>query len=200
MFVHEANEAALAEIVDMALMLSPTLSPQGTLSDHQDSIPAVLAGRFLAEVEFFSDSVRVVVQQPRDVTDAERDVYNSAYRQCWAHMATNPPKEFHVTFLEDNHSGPETEVVIQSSLVEKLPLLQDVAKSTGAVAELTHDEFEDDLIVQRQPQVANMALSCSVWGLVSLLLLLEGNVTMKHWFASCCPDSDPGLPAQTVEV
>lgn len=177
------------------------LSPQGTgLSDHADTVPE-LSGRFLAEVEFFSDSARVLVQQPNDVTASERDVYNSAYRQVWGHMATDTPTAFHVNFLECNAvSGVETEVVIQSSLLAKLPLLQDVAKSTGAVAELTNEEYDAGLITQREPQVANMELSCSVWGLVSLLLLLEGDVTMKHWFASCCPDSDPGLPAQTLEV
>jgi hypothetical protein len=177
----------------MALTLSPTLSPQGTLSHHNDSGPTTLTvdERIQAEVEFFSDSVRLVVQHP--------NVYNSAYRHCWGHMATNPPLYFQVNFLGDDHSDFETEVVIQSSLLAKLPLLQDIAKSTMSVAQL-HEDLDDNLIVQRPRQVASMELSCSVWGLVSLLLLLEEDVTMKHWFAICCPASDPGLPAQTLEV
>lgn len=184
----------------MALSLSPALSPQGRLSDVQDSIPAVLTGQYLAEVEVVSDRVRVAVHQLQDATAAERAVHNSAQRQCCSHISTNPPRQFQVNWIHDNPSEIETEVVIEASLLEKLPLLQDVAKSAGCAARLTQDEFEDDLVCHKHPQAVNVSLSCSVWGLVSLLLLLEGAVTMQHWFASGCPDGDTGLPARTLEV
>lgn len=179
----------------MALSLS--LSPQGTLSDQQDSLPAVLAGRQLAEIEVCSDSVRVTVQQPRDITDENNDVHNSAYGHCWGHIDTNPPRQFQVNLVHVDPSVVEIEVVIQDSLLEKLPLLHDVVKSTCSVARMAQHGLVEG---NREHQVASISLSCSVWGLVSLLLLLEGAVTMKHWFASCCPDSDSGLPAQTLEV
>lgn len=53
---------------------------------------------------------------------------------------------------------------------------------------------------QRSGQSIDMALPCSVWGLVSLLVLLEGAVGVEEWFDSGTHKSDPALPAQTLEV
>jgi hypothetical protein len=64
-------------------------------------------------------------------------------------------------------------------MVEKLPLLLDISKSTSS----------------KQLAAAQLELPCSVWGFVSLLLLLEGNVKLSHWFRA---DTDTSLPTQTL--
>ena len=65
--------------------------------------------------------------------------------------------------------------------MEELPLLQDISQNTSPSTD-AHADLE---------------LPCSVWGIVSLLLLLEGSVKLAHWFGGDC---DHSLPAQTLLV
>lgn len=143
--------------------------------------------KYASRLFISENSVSVVAKQPKDRTDAERQAYNSAYRQCWGHLMSKPGLEFDVE-VTGRASAPGTEVVIQWSLLEKLPLLHDIASNTSS-AEASADE-----------QGVEMLLPCSVWGLVSLLVLLEGRVTVRQWFESDWPANDPSLPAQTLEV
>jgi hypothetical protein len=46
---------------------------------------------------------------------------------------------------------------------------------------------------------AKISLPCPIWGLVSLLILIEG-LPLKRWFRSDFSDSHPSLPVQTLEV
>ena len=78
---------------------------------------------------------------------------------------------------------------MQRGLLEKLPLLHDIAKSTDSVS-----------CASTPQQAADMMLPCSVWGLISLLLVAEGAVGVQQWFGSGSADCDPSLPAQTLEA
>lgn len=123
--------------------------------------------------------MRVVVEQPADA--AGKAGYNSAHRQCLLHMVAFPPSTFDCE-TSGKFSSPRTEVTLQRAVLEKLPILLDIANSTTADEGGTSTELE---------------LPCSVWGFVSLLLLLEGSMKPGHWFGG---DSEPSLPAQTLLV
>ena len=45
-----------------------------------------------------------------------------------------------------------------------------------------------------------MQLPCSVGGLMSALLLLEGKVSLQQWFETDWPAKDTSLPTQTLVV
>jgi hypothetical protein len=130
------------------------------------------------DISFTTDKVRVVVQQPADAADQER--FNSAHRQCVQRMVAVPPANFDCE-ISGKVSAPRTEVILQRAMLEKLPLLLDISKSTSS----------------KQQAAAQLELPCSVWGFVSLLLLLEGNVKLSHWFRA---DTDTSLPTQTLLV
>jgi hypothetical protein len=166
---------------------------------------ALQQGRFKAKVHFEGDGVRVVVVQPADASAAERRAYNSAHRQCTLHLVSHAPTLFDVE-TSGKLSCPVTEVHIKAELLQKLPLLQDVSKSTADVESEPHQNRTKKLVEDSEEQdsgheYVDTALPCSVWGLVSLLLLLlEGEVEVEEWFDSGKPESDAALPAQTLEV
>lgn len=154
------------------------------------------AGRLGAFVQFLGDGgARVVVEQPEDATDAERAAYNSAHRQCWLHIVSHAPREFSVT-MTGNSKSPKTEVHIESALLNQLPLLCDAQACASASAPTATSGSGNT----SQSNPAALQLPCSVWGLVSLLLLLEGSMTVAQWFDSDKPEADAALPAQTLEV
>jgi hypothetical protein len=126
-----------------------------------------------------TDQVHVVVEQPAHAADQER--YSSAHTQCVQRMAAVPPATFDCE-ISGKMSAPRTEVILQRAIFEKLPLLLDISASTCS---------------KEQAAAAPLELPCSVWGFVSLLLLLEGNVKLSHWFRGDC---DTSLPAQTLLV
>jgi hypothetical protein len=128
-------------------------------------------------ISFENDKVHLVVEQP-DRAAAQR--YNSAQMQCLQHMVDSPPTTFDCE-ISGRVSAPRTEVILQRAMVEKLPLLLDITQSTSSA---------------RQAAI-ELELPCSLWGFVSLLLLLEGNMKLNHWFRG---DRDTALPTQTLLV
>jgi hypothetical protein len=158
--------------------------------------------RFKAKVYFEGDGVRMVVAQPADSSAAERRAYNTAHRQCTLHLVSEAPTLFNVS-TSGNLSWPVTEVHVKAELLQKLPLLQDVSKSTADVESEPKRRRTSLQNAQEENQAhdsADIALPCSVWGLVSVLLQLQGAVGVDQWFDSGKPESDAALPAQTLEV
>lgn len=136
--------------------------------------------------------VRLRVSHPPNATSAERAAYNALQPKCLGQVLCNkPPKYFDIKVL-GTPSVPVVEVLIQSKLVQLIPLLQDVAGNTATDG----DGYSDLEVVEERE--ARLALPCSVWGLVSLLLLEEGNVDIEHWFEG--PYTHPALHMQTLEV
>lgn len=140
-----------------------------------------------ASVLFFSNGEAQVSVNQAQADVAERATYNSAYNQCWTHLMCHPPRQFDVKPC-GSAAAPQTDVAINSSLLAQLPLLLDVSQSTE----------------QPKPDKKRtfMRLPCSVWGLVSLLVLLEGGVTIDSWFRRDrdARDLDASLPAQTMKA
>lgn len=103
-----------------------------------------------------------------------------------------------------SYSSHIIEIILQEKLLKKLPLILDVVEGIRSISELKHRDSSEgrhgSAARYKRREAGKLMLSCSVWGIVSLLLLLSSEVTLKHWFASCCPDSDPGLPAETLKV
>jgi hypothetical protein len=128
---------------------------------------------------FKQDELSVVVEQTADAVDKER--YNSAHQQCLLHMVSYPPTSF-TCVTSGDMSAPRTEVKLQRSVLQQLPLLQDISKSTSDKEDGRNTELE---------------LPCSIWGFVSLLMLLEGSLQLEYWFGQ---DMDPSLPSQTLLV
>lgn len=148
-------------------------------------------------VYFLKESVRVVVKQPnfKQAPESNRKLYHSAQRQCCSRLMMDPPQAFDVD-VSGSVSAPTITVTIEKSLMEKLPLLATIGNSTV-------DEDEDDLMPEESEEnvkATQVELPCTVWALVSLLVLLEGNVSCQQWFQGTVSDSDASLPAQTVEV
>lgn len=89
----------------------------------------VCAAHIDATLRFDSDGAARVNVNQAQAEAAEREVYNSAYHQCWTHLMRHPPRDFDVRRC-GSAAAPETEVVIDSSLLTRLPLLLDVYMST----------------------------------------------------------------------
>ena len=150
-----------------------TKSGQSVTSEHKPCCSCQLC--------FAKDNVRIIVEQKSDADAKEKERYNSAHQQVVAHMIARPPKTFNCVTFGDL-TAPRTDLVLQRSMLEQLPLLLDISESTTGDIEETRIDIQ---------------LPCSVWGLTSLLLLLEGAVKQHHWFGVA---SDPSLPAQTLLV
>lgn len=111
--------------------------------------------------------VSVRFAQPADAAHAAQQELDStaAERQCRAHIAASPQVLSGFSLkLDGCVPCPDAEVVFETGLLEKLPLLLDVETSTS------------------DSKPAKIQLPCPLWGLVSLLILLEGRVTVKSWF------------------
>ena len=158
-------------------------------------MPETTASRYIACVQFTSTGVKVVVKQPATAARTTRAAYNAAHLQCWGHMMLQAPSRFDVAFSGSARS-PETEVCIQGELLEELPLLADIASSCAC----STDDVEPQPDVTALSKLSEVELPFSVWGLVSLLLLMEGSVAVGDWFGSARPDIDAGLPSETLAV
>ena len=157
---------------------------------------------FDTRLRIHEDSVIVSVTQPSVASEADREAFNAAYAQCCTYLRSHPPTEFDIQ-VSGRLLAPCTEVVINRSLLKKIPLIHDIATNTssgdGDPCTATK-AAETDAKALEVVQEASMQLPCSVWGLVSALLLLEGKVSLKQWFETDWPAKDPSLPAQTLQV
>jgi hypothetical protein len=129
------------------------------------------------DVTFTLNEVYVVVKRPASVAD---QWCTSAHRQYLLRMAAYPPTTFKCK-VSGKMLCPCMEVILHRAMLEKLPLLLKAFQSTRST----------------RPTIDELELPCSVWGFVSLLLLLEGSVKMRQWFRG---DSDTSLPNQTLLV
>lgn len=78
---------------------------------------------------------------------------------------------------------------MRQSLIFQVPLLHDIAYSTENGADTTSNAFS----------ATASKLFSMFWGFVSLLVLLEGQVTVEEWFGDPSAFNE-SLPAQTLEV
>lgn len=168
-----------------------------TLGENIDQLDiSRLQGRlwFLA-----SGVVRVRVSEPDNASkcasSSEQSTHDALQRNCWAQMPCGRSMQHFDVKFAGTDGAPAVEVVIHKELVQANPLLRDVAGSTLADGDVLHEtEFFEE-------QVAGMDLPCSVWGLVTLLLLLEVGppvLGMEEWMGGV--QGHPGLPMQTLEV
>lgn len=134
----------------------------------------------------FSDgSMSITFAQPEEGATALRDLDAIvAEHQCRAYIAKHPKEEFKVT-VKGSCAAPAVEVALQAAMLERLPLLHDVEDSTA-----------------NDSKPAAVELPCTVWGLVSLLILLQGNLTVDEWFGFGRDPhvQDASLPANTLVV
>jgi hypothetical protein len=149
-----------------------------SLSLHSSGVEKQQIQNDKCEATFTTDLLYVVVERPADATDEEQ--YSLARSHCLQLMAESPPKTFECE-TSGEVFGPSTKVIVQETMLEKLPLLLDISTSTSS----------------KEQAAAPLELPCSVWGFVSLLLLLEGSAKPSHWFRADC---DASLPAQILVV
>ena len=106
----------------------------------------------------------------------------AAERQCRAHIARHDLTDRVSVRLDRHVPAPVTEVIFEEAFVEQLPLLREVQDSTDAA------------------KGSHVQLPCSSWGLVSLLILLEGSVGVEEWFGGDPETLDASLPGHTLQV
>jgi hypothetical protein len=110
---------------------------------------------------------------------------SSACRQCLNALLAHPPKDFRAQVsYNSNPRELVAEVEISKELVASIPLLSDISQSTEHV--------------RGAGRAAGFPAPCPVWGLVSLLLLMEEAVSIERWLGS--PEADPMLTGHTLQV
>jgi hypothetical protein len=110
--------------------------------------------------------------------------FKPAWQQCMERLMAYPPSSFHAV-LRGTNLSPHVDVVIRQSSLHSIPLLSDIWQEALA------DNFTKSVEVPFEPP-------CSVWSLVSVMLLLEGDVTIDFWLGA--EEHDVSLAAQTLEV
>lgn len=151
-------------------------------------------------VTFSHDGVCMVFQNTRvaEASDAERAAYISAQRQCMSRILSNSPKRFELQTTGSVVSPVAQTLKLQSNLLSELPILL-VASDTSSS---TDDESSCDR-EQCSQMPLNMNLPCSVWGFVSLLLILDGCVRVDKILQDSSHGGEPAaarLPVETLEV
>jgi hypothetical protein len=189
------NNIVAADFLEGLLMLCGPFDM--VLSEPVHCMPGQKPGGLKAKVQFSHDGVHVLVAQPSDASASARSEYNSAHCQCYAQMLARKSHLFEVE-ASGKVSCPVIEIHIQAQLIEKISLLFDVSRSLSERA--GDSAAESPEVEQNAIQISDLQLPCSVWGFVSLLLLLEGGLTVDEWFCSGRRESDASLPAQTLEV
>ena len=139
--------------------------------------------------------VRVRAGLSESTTPARQSSQIALQRKCWHQIRCGRRSYLFDVDFRDTDALPTVEVVIRSSLVKMIPLLDEIASST--LADDDGPSFTDGLV---EGFDASLELPCSVWGVVSLLLLVEGTVivSMDGWLGGA--DGHPGLPMETLEV
>lgn len=137
----------------------------------------------MASLSILGDEAVIRFAQADEAAAAKHEIdCIDAEHQCRIHIASHPTKQFSLKF-DGCFPGPAVEVTIKHSLLQQLPLLKDVQSSTHG-GEGTSTQVD---------------LPCTVWGLVSLLILL-GGVGMEEWFGGDASNQGPSLPANTLLV
>lgn len=152
------------------------------LSGRAPATPAASIG----QVQFTQDEARITIIKVPETYDFSDGKYffKRASQQCIERLLQHPPATFHAE-LKGTNREPHLEVVLQTSAVKLLPLLSDIHEEAIA------SEQPDGVTVPFNPP-------CSVWSLVTVLLLLEGDVTIEAWLGNL--EHDVTLAARTLEV
>lgn len=141
-----------------------------------------------ATLSFNEDGARIRVARPEAATQLQRQISFHAFTKCWKHLEAHPTTEFILQLL-GSPSQPEYEVFISQRLLCQLPLLHDISCSTDQSA---------DTCANASSATA-MKLFSVFWGFISLLVLIEGQVTVEEWFGDPSAFNET-LPAQTLEA
>ena len=150
-------------------------------------------------VSFTSANVSIVFQNKdaADGADVHKAAYASAQRQCMSQILSSSPKGFELQ-TTGSIAAPVTQtVILQRELVTELPILL-VASDTNAAKQQEGNDGEES---SQKP--IEMSLPCSVWGFVSLLLVLDGCFTEDKILQPSSLDGEPaaaGLPLEAMEV
>lgn len=154
----------------------------GALSEHTANSASASVGH----VQFTQDEARITMVHVPETCESSDGKYNFklASQQCIERLLAFPPATFHAE-LQGTNVEPHLHVVLKTSALKALPLLGDIHEEALAVEE------QDSVTVPFNPP-------CSVWSLVTVLLLLEGDVTIEEWLGSV--EHDVSLAARTLEV
>ena len=150
-----------------------------------------------------SDGVRIVVDERVSLSAHEdKAVHSWAHGQCLALVAERAPQSFRVATLAQSSSS-SVDICISQCLVERLPVLLDIASCTVTGSSI-HSTAKTDRKLpkkrRRDDGGVELSIPFGVCGLVTLLLLLEESVTLQHWFDSCRQNNAFGLAGQTLQV
>ena len=161
----------------------------GSLGEEDMAVLARTAGssESIGHVHFSQNEARVtMVQVPESCESSDgKYAYKLASQQCIEQLLAHPPATFHTEFKGTNIE-PHLHVVLKSSALRALPLLGDIHEEA-----LCAKDEHDSVTVPFNPP-------CSVWSLVTVLLLLEGDVTIDGWLGHV--ENDVSLAARTLEV
>lgn len=130
-------------------------------------------------------SVSIRFTKPEDSTNARNSagLHDHTKRKSIEYLSSHDEASLSVN-LDGPVQSPVMEVVLQKALIKKLPLLLNVESSTSG------------------SKPAEIKLPCTIWALVSLLILLEGEVTVQEWFEFKGEHSqeDEALPGDNLAV
>lgn len=155
--------------------------------DRDDTITdGVSAARRPGHIQFTEEYAYISMAPVPEVSGPTDGKYTfkPAWRQCLERLLAYPPSTFH-TVLRGTNIAPHVDVVIKQSALHAIPLLSDIGQEALA------DNAVKGAQVPFQPP-------CSVWSLVSVLLLQEGDVSIDFWLGA--EEHDVSLAAQALEV
>lgn len=145
------------------------------------------------ELEMFDTHCCVVMQQPVSAASSNGTCTSPSQMYCMKQLMTRTPATFSCSLkLSAESSG--VELIIQNALLHKLPYL----------ASLQKQKLAEQAGQKKSSSAAETSLKsafnppCPMWGLVSLLLLIEKQVQMERWLGHI--DSDPALATHTLQV
>jgi hypothetical protein len=139
----------------------------------------------VGKVVFTEKEAHITIIQVPEVCQATDGKYNfkPASQQVIEQLLAHPTTTFYAE-LRGTNAEPHVNVVLKSSAIKALPLLADI-----------HDEA---CVADQERVTVPFDPPCSVWSLVTVLLLLEGAVTIDGWLGNV--EHDVSLPARTLEV
>jgi hypothetical protein len=145
------------------------------------------------QLEMFDTHCCVVMHQPVSASGANGLATSASQLYCMKQLMTRTPATFSCSLkLAADSCG--VELIIQNSLLHKLPYLAAVQKQKQAEQ---NGQKKSSRGADNSQKVA-FNPPCPMWGLVSLLLLIEKQVLLERWLGDI--DSDPALATHTLQV
>lgn len=186
-------DCAVSVVLEVFCCISGLLQ---NMAPGNDSSTDAMLSRAL--VTFSSANVSILFQNRPAAggSDGHRAAYASAQRQCVSQILSGSPKGFELQTSGSVAAPVAQTLILQRELVAQLPILL-VASHTNSA---THDEGSDREQCTQAP--IEMRVPCSVWGLVSLLLILDGCIGVEKMLHAT-HNGEPAaaeLPLETMEV